>query len=126
MATRFGAEGMRVVLADVDGPEVEAAAAELAAGGVSAVGVPTDVSSAEAVDALAKRAVAEFGAVHVVCNNAGVGGTGGLAWDLPFSAWYRSARACLASFDSLKGAELGETLLTFFPSGSTGASASSG
>jgi NAD(P)-dependent dehydrogenase (short-subunit alcohol dehydrogenase family) len=87
MATRFGAEGMLVVLADVDGLEVEAAAAELVGGGVSAIGVPTDVSSAESVDALAKRAVAEFGAVHVVCNNAGVGGTGGLAWELPFSAW---------------------------------------
>ena len=46
----------------------------------------TDVSDADAVDALARATLDRFGAVHVVCNNAGVGG-GGLAWQVPAPVW---------------------------------------
>ena len=69
LARRFAAEGMKVVLADIEEPALARTAAELG-GGVLAV--PTDVSKGAAVEALADRTVRELGAVHVVCNNAGV------------------------------------------------------
>jgi len=86
LARRFGAEGMRVVLADVEDAALERAAAELAAAGVPQIAVRTDVSRAEEVEALAERASAAFGAVHVLCNNAGVF-AGGLAWEVPLADW---------------------------------------
>ena len=72
VATRFAAEGMRVVLADIEEAALVRAVDDLQAAGHAVLGVPTDVSKWEQVDALAKRAQAHFGAVHVVHNNAGV------------------------------------------------------
>ncbi len=69
---RFAREGMRVALADIEAPALEAAVASIREAGGEAIGVPTDVSKPEAVEALAARAYDEFGAVHVLCNNAGV------------------------------------------------------
>jgi NAD(P)-dependent dehydrogenase (short-subunit alcohol dehydrogenase family) len=90
LAGRLGAEGMRVVLADVEAAALDAAAAELAAdldGGSQAVAaVVTDVSDPAAVDALAARTVERFGAVHVVCNNAGVVTLGSM-WEQPIDDW---------------------------------------
>ena len=74
LADRFAAEGMRCVLADIEEEPLERAVGELRHSGAAAVGVRTDVSSAADVQALADRTIAEFGAVHVLCNNAGVGG----------------------------------------------------
>jgi len=80
LACRFGARGMRVVVADVEeGPLGEAAANVRAAGG-EALAVPTDVSDGAAVEALARAALDAFGKVHVVCNNAGVF-VGGTTWE---------------------------------------------
>jgi NAD(P)-dependent dehydrogenase (short-subunit alcohol dehydrogenase family) len=86
LARRFAAEGMRVVLADVERPALEKAAGELAGEGARVLAVPTDVSEAEQVDALAARALEAFGAVHVVCNNAGVF-TGGATWEQSLGDW---------------------------------------
>jgi NAD(P)-dependent dehydrogenase (short-subunit alcohol dehydrogenase family) len=88
LATRFGAEGMRVVMADVEQPVLEAAAGELAGriGADNVLAVPTDVRDDAAVDALAAATFDRFGTAHVVCNNAGVG-TGGLAWTVPADRW---------------------------------------
>ncbi|HXW88726.1 MAG TPA: SDR family NAD(P)-dependent oxidoreductase, partial [Streptosporangiaceae bacterium] len=52
LAERFAAEGMRVVLADVEEPALATAVARLADGGASVLAVPTDVSSADQVAAL--------------------------------------------------------------------------
>ncbi|HEY1280605.1 MAG TPA: SDR family NAD(P)-dependent oxidoreductase [Acidimicrobiales bacterium] len=71
MAERFAAEGMQVVIADIEKPALDAAAADL-----GIVGVVTDVSDAASVQALADEVVARFGAVHLIANNAGVGGRG--------------------------------------------------
>lgn len=73
MAGRFAAEGMRVVLADIEQDALDQAVAELRRGGAAAIGVRTDVAAAGSVQALADAAVGEFGTVHVLCNNAGVG-----------------------------------------------------
>jgi NAD(P)-dependent dehydrogenase (short-subunit alcohol dehydrogenase family) len=48
--------------------------------------VPTDVSRAEDVEALAARTLERFGAVHVVCNNAGVS-VGGPLWEHTLEDW---------------------------------------
>ena len=77
LAGRLGVEGMHVVLADVE----ERALREAVAGiGGDAVGFTTDVTSADAVEELAQFAYDTFGAVHVLCNNAGVF-QGGLLWE---------------------------------------------
>ena len=87
LARRFAAEGMKLVLADVDEPALAAAAAELREAGHEVLAHRTDVSKGEEVQALADATVARFGAAHVLCNNAGVGGfqrfgtTGAATWD---------------------------------------------
>jgi NAD(P)-dependent dehydrogenase (short-subunit alcohol dehydrogenase family) len=73
LATRFLEEGMRVVVADNDRRDLDRAAAELAELG-EVLAVPVDVADSASVQALADAAVDRFGAVHVLCNNAGVGG----------------------------------------------------
>ena len=77
MAEAFLAEGMKVVLADIESEALDATARELADAG-DVVGAQCDVADPDAVEALRDRALTEFGAVHVLCNNAGVaGGAGG-------------------------------------------------
>lgn len=72
LAQRFAQDGLHVVLADIEGPRLEAALAQVQALGAQAIAVRTDVASEVQVDALADAAYARFGAVHVLCNNAGV------------------------------------------------------
>ena len=83
LAERFAAEGMRVVMADVEEPALAEAAQLLGGRGAEVLPVPTDVSRADHVDALRDRTLSTFGAVHVVCNNAGVGGAPNPVWELP-------------------------------------------
>jgi NAD(P)-dependent dehydrogenase (short-subunit alcohol dehydrogenase family) len=86
MAERFAREGMRVVLADVEEQPLARAREGIERSGAEAIAVQADVSSWEAVQALAERTVDAFGAAHVVCNNAGVA-AGGAAWDAPLADW---------------------------------------
>jgi NAD(P)-dependent dehydrogenase (short-subunit alcohol dehydrogenase family) len=72
MARAFAARGARLVLADLDEAALQRAVDALTAGGAQALGVPTDVTKLESVQALADAAVRRFGAVHIACNNAGV------------------------------------------------------
>ena len=82
---RIGArEGMKLVLADVDRDGLAALADELAGSGC--ITVPTDVSKAEDVAQLARRTIDDFGAVHLLFNNAGVG-AGGLVWENSLADW---------------------------------------
>jgi NAD(P)-dependent dehydrogenase (short-subunit alcohol dehydrogenase family) len=75
-ALRFAAEGMRVVAADIQPDALDATMAQLAAAGYGdrVTGVAVDVASAESVRELADAAYRRFGAVHLLCNNAGVEG----------------------------------------------------
>src|SRR5215469_10032111 len=86
LAGRFAAEGMRCVLADIEETALSEAVGEVRSAGASAIGVRTDVSRAADVQALADAAIAEFGAVHVLCNNAGVGGGTDFA-QTPVDVW---------------------------------------
>ena len=79
MARAFAREGAKVVLADLDRAGMESVTGEIETSGGEAIGIETDVTKLEAVEKLAKGTVDRFGAVHVVCNNAGVGVFGPLA-----------------------------------------------
>lgn len=83
LAKRFATDGMRVVMADIEQPALEAAASDLMATGTDVLAVITDTSIEPDVEALAAATVDRFGAVHVVCNNAGVGSRGLTIADLP-------------------------------------------
>lgn len=72
MARAFASRGARLVLADLDTSALEGAVAQLTGGGAEALGVQTDVTRLESVQALAAAARQRFGAVHIVCNNAGI------------------------------------------------------
>ncbi len=87
LAERFAAEGMKVVVADVEKAALDATVAELAAVGADVTGLVVDVTSYESVEALAEATYAAHGAVHVLCNNAGVGPPGGLVWDSTPNDW---------------------------------------
>ena len=72
LARRAADGGMRLVLADVEAPTLATAAAGLQAGGTDVLPVVTDVARETDVAALADAAFERFGAVHLLCNNAGV------------------------------------------------------
>jgi len=86
LAERFGAEGMKVVLADVQADALEEAEGRLRDGGAEVLGVETDVARPEALDHLRDRALDAFGAVHVLCNNAGVVSPGQV-WEATPEDW---------------------------------------
>lgn len=86
LADRFGSVGMKIVLADVETDALKAAEGKLRDKGVPVLAVATDVSVGAAVERLADTAYEKFGAVHVLCNNAGVG-MGGVTWTHTVQDW---------------------------------------
>jgi NAD(P)-dependent dehydrogenase (short-subunit alcohol dehydrogenase family) len=84
---RLGArEGMKLVLADVQRDSLDATVAELRAAGAEVIGEIVDVSDSGQVAQLADRAFQAFGPVHLLMNNAGVGG-GGYLWENTDKDW---------------------------------------
>ncbi len=94
LALGFAGEGANVVLADIEEAPLRAAEAEVAERGVEALGVITNVTDADSVGALAQATIDRFGAVHMVCNNAGVGG-GGLIRNQQLVDWQWVVDVCL-------------------------------
>ena len=86
LARRAAAEGMNLVLADIEGEKLAAAATGLGIDPARLLARPTDVSREEEVAALAEAAFARFGGVHLLCNNAGVGLTR-VTWELSTADW---------------------------------------
>jgi len=80
--------GMNVVLADVAGDRIEQVAADIAATGVAALPVVTDVTDIAAIERLADAAYQRFGDVRVLVNNAGIE-TIGFSWEIPDDTWDR-------------------------------------
>ena len=78
LAKAFLGEGMKVVIADVEEGALTAACAEL---GSDVLGVVTDVTKPESVEALADKVFATHGACHILCNNAGVAAPNLNLWD---------------------------------------------
>jgi len=87
IAHRAAKEGMKLVLADVEQAALTRAEDELKRAGAEVIGVRTDVSKAADVGALAKKTLNTFGKVHLVCNNAGVGGIRLKAWEASVEDW---------------------------------------
>lgn len=86
MARRFAQEGMKLVLADVQPDALDTAVKSFESGNVPVLGFRCDVADPASVDALAEAAYARFGAVNVLCNNAGVA-PGGLVWESTLEDW---------------------------------------
>lgn len=87
MAERFAAEGMKVVLADVEADALARAEGEMREAGAAVASLRTDVSRAEDIEALARFTLDTFGAVHVLCNNAGIGIGGTMTWQQTVRDW---------------------------------------
>lgn len=87
LAARFGREGMRVVIADIDGAKLAQAERDLHAQGIQAVAVPVDVSDFADIDRLPRVALSAFGAIDVVCLNAGVNAAHVPTWEVGVENW---------------------------------------
>jgi NAD(P)-dependent dehydrogenase (short-subunit alcohol dehydrogenase family) len=87
MAESFLDAGMKVVLADIDEERLESTREELTNSDADVLSVPTDVSQAGQVQTLAQKTLDQFGAVHVLCNNAGIGYGGRTSWETPLEGW---------------------------------------
>jgi NAD(P)-dependent dehydrogenase (short-subunit alcohol dehydrogenase family) len=88
MARRFAAEGLKVVLADVEQGALDKAAALLRDEGAEVHARVVDVGERQQVLDLAESAYETYGAVHVLCNNAGVGsGAEGRMWEHEPNDW---------------------------------------
>jgi len=86
MALAFAAEGMDVALADVDELNLTSVAEEVQAHGVRAITLKVDVSQAEQIEAFRDQILARLGAIHLVCNNAGVSPLGAV-WESSVADW---------------------------------------
>lgn len=88
LARRFAQEGMKVVLADIEDEPLAAAQAAIRASGGTAIAVRTDVMREHDVKRLADTAFDTWGKVHVLCNNAGVGGVSADGiWNTAIEDW---------------------------------------
>ncbi len=86
LAHRLGSAGMRVVLADIDANRLNDVGGELDDAGVEVATLITDVSKRSQVEGLADLAYEQFGAVNLLCNNAGVAVVGP-AWECTDADW---------------------------------------
>ena len=86
MARRFAAEGMKLVLADIEEEALRKVETEFRKAGTPVIGIRTDVSRAQDMERLAEKTLATFGGVHLLCNNAGVG-PGGVLWENTVADW---------------------------------------
>jgi NAD(P)-dependent dehydrogenase (short-subunit alcohol dehydrogenase family) len=87
MAESFAAEGMKVVLADIEAQALDSTFADMKRRGATVASLRVDVSRGDEVEGLARFAVETFGGVHVVCNNAGVPPVVSPSWTLTESDW---------------------------------------
>ena len=97
-ARRFAAEGMNVVLADIEQDALDAQVQQLRQEERTVLGVTVNTMRRETLEELRDRTIAEFGNIHILCNNAGVAsledaGIGGAdaqsrgSWEVPDSTW---------------------------------------
>jgi NAD(P)-dependent dehydrogenase (short-subunit alcohol dehydrogenase family) len=88
MGRHFAESGMKVMLADIQPGPLDEAVSSLRADGLDVWGCPTDVTKLESVEHLARQTVDTFGAVHLVCNNAGIGPGGQtMLWEYEPADW---------------------------------------
>lgn len=88
LAEHAATQGMRLVLADLDAPGLQALCDALRTGGTQVIACVTDVGDAAQVERLRECAVEHFGGVDLLFNNAGVMQTG-YSWDITEAQWQR-------------------------------------
>jgi NAD(P)-dependent dehydrogenase (short-subunit alcohol dehydrogenase family) len=88
MAEAFIAAGMKVVLADIEQGALEETTRSLLATGADVHPVVTDVSKSDQVETLAERTLERYGAVHILCNNAGVSVRTSPSWASSLEDWH--------------------------------------
>lgn len=86
MAERFAADGMKIVLCDVEPDALGDAVNAMVSNGHEVHGVVADVSDPDAMQRVADEAASTFGGWHLVCLNAGVG-SGGPIWEQTLADW---------------------------------------
>jgi NAD(P)-dependent dehydrogenase (short-subunit alcohol dehydrogenase family) len=84
----FVAQGMHVVMVDIEEESLNAHATRLAGQGAEVLAITADVSDPEAVERVGAAAIERFGKLHVAMNNAGVV-NGGYSWELTLHDWHR-------------------------------------
>jgi len=87
MVENFIAAGMKVVLSDIDEGRLQNTTNTFKESGADVIGVVADVSKQDQIEILAKKTIDAFGAVHVLCNNAGVGYQSREIWEISNEAW---------------------------------------
>lgn len=88
ISAALAAEGVRVLMADLDEDGVRAQADRLAAGGADVHATAVDVRDQESVERVGREAVERFGGLHVAVNNAGIVNRG-RSWELSLEEWHR-------------------------------------
>lgn len=87
MAHAFAAEGSQLVIADIEADALKSVEQQLRASGTNMIAVTTDVADGASVARLAAAALDAFGAVHVLCNNAGVAHALRPVWEFSEAYW---------------------------------------
>lgn len=87
LSKRFAGAGMKVVMADIEQDALDTAAESVRAGGAEVASLVTDVRREEQVEALSELAYSRFGAVHLLCNNAGVQNRDRPTWEHRMDDW---------------------------------------
>jgi len=89
IARRLAAEGAHAVVADIDMTAAQTVVDEIVGAGGAASAVACDTSEPEQVEEAIRLTVVEHGGLHLAVNNAGIGGSRGLAADIDLSGWRR-------------------------------------
>ena len=89
MAERFAQEKMQVVLADIEEEALEKTVENLRQYQHRVIGIKTDVLVEESINELFSKATAEYGNIHILCNNAGIGANSGnkAIWEIDRQDW---------------------------------------
>ena len=89
LAKKFAQEKMQVVLADIEEEALEKTVDNLRQYQHRVIGIKTDVLIEESIDELFKKAKEEYGNIHILCNNAGIGANSGnkAIWEIDKHDW---------------------------------------
>ena len=88
IAMAMGKQGMNVVLGDIDANQLKLAETELQQAGIQVITAQMDVTKLEQWQALAEQTIARFGKIHMLVNNAGVGGGTGSIEQTDNNEWH--------------------------------------
>ena len=96
VALKFAAEGAKVVVSDIVEKGGNETVAEIRSAGGDAIFIKADTGSVEENDLLVKKTIEHYGALHIACNNAGVGGPQHATADYPLDGWEKVIRINLS------------------------------